>query len=122
MDALDQDKNDWVKHVSDIISKYNNTTHSTIDIQPVDAMLPKNHLWVSWHLWNSASRNRKYEEIKPGDYVRVNIKPKYGITKGHHPKYYSTKYKVISINDNDYVLDIMNKQKLYHRHEMLLVK
>ena len=85
-------------------------------------MRPEHHLWVSWHIWNSAKRDRKYEEIKPGDYVRVNIKPKSGITKGHHPKYSSSKHKVISINDNDYLIDIMNKQKLYHRHELLLVK
>ena len=53
--------------------------------------------------------------------VRVG-RSKSGIAKGHHPKYSSTKHKVISIKDNDYLIDIMNKQKLYHRHEMLLVK
>ena len=121
MDALDQDKNDWVKHVSDIITKYNNTTHFTIEIKPVDATKQTNNLWVAWHLWNSASRNRTYEEITKGDMVRVNIKPKSGITKGHHPKYSSTKHKVISISSNDYLIDIMNKTKLYHRHEILLV-
>ena len=66
--------------------------------------------------------DRKYEEIKKGDMVRVNIKPKSGITKGHHPNYSSNKHEVISINSNEYLIDIMNKQKLYHRHELLLVR
>ena len=38
--------------------------HSTIEISPNDALRPTNALWVSWHLWNSAKRDRTYEEIK----------------------------------------------------------
>ena len=32
-----QDKSDWVKHIYNILTKYNNTVHSTIKIQPVGA-------------------------------------------------------------------------------------
>ena len=60
--------------------------------------------------------------MKTPYYVIVNIKPKPGITKGHHPTYYSTKHKAISIKDNDYSIDIIIKKKLHHRHELLLVK
>ena len=63
LDGLKQDKNEWVKHVKHIVDKYNNTVNSTIEIKPVDALLPKNQLWVSWHLWNSAKRDNNYEEI-----------------------------------------------------------
>ena len=70
MDALKQTKNDWFKHVSDIITKYNNTTHSTIEIKPNEAGKKENHLWVNWHLQNKAKRNRKYPDIKDGDMVR----------------------------------------------------
>ena len=59
-----QNKNEWVKHVSGIITKYNNTTHSTIEIKPVEAKLPQNHHWVNWHLQNNSKNNRNYEEIK----------------------------------------------------------
>ena len=52
----------------------------------------------------------------------MNVKPKPGITKGRHPTYSSTKHKGISIKGNDYLIDITNKKKLYHRHELLLVK
>ena len=37
LDGLKQDKHEWVKHVSGIATKYNNTTHSTIEIKPVGA-------------------------------------------------------------------------------------
>ena len=36
--GLNQDKSDWVKHVSSILTKYNNTVHSTTKIKPVDAV------------------------------------------------------------------------------------
>ena len=64
LDALDQDKNEWAKHVSGIITKYNNTVHSTIEIKPVEAVKSENHLWVNWHLQNASKKNRPYEEIK----------------------------------------------------------
>ena len=101
MDALEQDKHEWVKHVTNIVDHYNNTTHYTIEIKSVDATKPSNHLWVHCHLRNSSKRDRKYEEIQKGDMVRVSLTPKSGITTGHHPKYSSTKHKVISINSND---------------------
>ena len=46
----------------------------------------------------------------PNDTVRVNDKPKRGITKGHHPTHSSTKHKVISIRGNGYLIDIMEKK------------
>ena len=63
LDALKRDNNEWVTHVKHIVDKYNNTVHSTIEIKPVEAKLPQNHLWVAWNLWNSAKRDRTYEEI-----------------------------------------------------------
>ena len=63
LDALNQDKSDWIKQYHNIVDKYNNTVHSTIAIQPNEAKLPQNHLWVAWHLHNAAKNNRKYEEI-----------------------------------------------------------
>ena len=62
LDALGQNKNEWVKHVSGITTKYNNTTHSTIEIKPVEAVKSENHLCVNWHLQNAAKNNRPYEE------------------------------------------------------------
>ena len=64
LDGLKQDKNEWVKHVKHIVDKYNNTVHSAIEIKPVEAKLPQNHLWVIWHLQHASKSNRPYEEIK----------------------------------------------------------
>ena len=68
LDGLGQNQNEWVKHVSGIITKYNNTVHSTIEIKPVEAKLPQNHLWVAWHLQSKSKNNRPYEEIKTRRY------------------------------------------------------
>ena len=73
LDGLKQYKSDWVKHVSSILTKYNNTTHSTIEIKPNEAKLTQHHLWVNWHLQNNAKQDRKYPKINEGDMVRVNI-------------------------------------------------
>ena len=45
LDALNESKSDWVKHVSSIIKKYNSTLHSTIQITPNEATKPYNRLW-----------------------------------------------------------------------------
>ena len=41
LDALTQDKREWVKHVKHIVDKYNNTVHSTIEIKHVDVVKQK---------------------------------------------------------------------------------
>ena len=120
LDALKQDKKDWYRHIDNIIKKYNSTEHSTIQIKPKEAGEKRNHLWVSWHLQNNAKRNRKYPDIKPGDMVRVHIKPKIG-TKAHEPKWSSTRHKVIRIDGNSYLIDYLPKKKLFLRHELLKV-
>jgi hypothetical protein len=120
LDALKQDKTEWVKHISDIINKYNSTLHSTIQIKPNEAGKPYNRLWVIWHLQNAAKKNRKYPDIKEGSMVRVHIKPKLG-TKAHEPKWSSTRHKVIRIDGNSYLIDYLPKKKLFLRHELLKV-
>ena len=54
LDALNENKNDWVKHISSIIKIYNSTEHSTTQIKPNEAGKKDNHLWVNWHLQNAA--------------------------------------------------------------------
>ena len=120
LDALKQTKKDWFRHIDNIIKKYNSTEHSTIQIKPKEAGEKRNHLWVSWHLQNAAKKNREYPDIKPGDMVRVQIKPKIG-TKAHEPKWSSTRHKVIRIDGNSYLIDYLPKKKLFLRHELLKV-
>ena len=47
-----------------IVTKYDNTSHNTIQIEPNKTKSPSNFLWVAWHLQNTAKNDRKYTEIK----------------------------------------------------------
>ena len=38
LDGLKQDKSDWVKHVKNILTTYNNTEHNTTKTKPLDAV------------------------------------------------------------------------------------
>ena len=120
LDALNESKSDWVKHIGPIIKKYNSTLHSTIQITPNEATKPYNRLWIIWHLQNASKKNRKYPEIKDGSMVRFKLKPSIG-TKGHEAKWSSTRHKVINIIGNSYLIDYLPKNKLFLRHELLKV-
>ena len=118
LDGLKQDKNEWVKHVSSIVTKYNNTSHSTIEIKPVDAIKSENHLGVAWHLQSKSKKNRPYEEIKKGDMVRIMIKNN-KFDKAHMPNWSSEKYKVLGIDENNFILNHHpTKRKVFIRHEI----
>ena len=119
--AFNQDKSKWIEPVDNIIKKYNNTEHNVIQIKPVEATKKENFLWVVWHLQNNSRRQRKYPDISVNDLVRVNIKPKHGITKGHDPKWSSEKYKVLRVDGNNYLLNHPTKRKVFLRHEILKV-
>ena len=83
---MNQDKSEWTRHIDNIITKYNSTGHRTIKIKPVDAAKNENHLFVAWHLWDSAKRGRTYPKIEPLDYVRIIIHQT-KTAKGHDPTF-----------------------------------
>ena len=116
LDGLKQDKNQWVKHVSGIVTKYTNTTHATIGIKPVGAV-KKKHIWVNWHLQNKSKKNRPYDEIKKGDMVRTMFKNN-KFDKAHMPNWSSEEYKVIGSGNNNFLLNHPTKRKLHLRHEI----
>ena len=125
LDALNESKSDWVKHIGPIIKKYNSTLHSTIQITPNEATKPDNRLWVNWHLNASAKKNRKYPDIKDGDMVRFKLKPSIG-TKSHQPKWSSTRHKVVgNSTNNEYFIPSITveyrKSKIWMRHEIMKV-
>ena len=43
------------------------------------------------------------------------------LAKGHEPNWSSTRYKVVGIKGNQYLIPNINKDKLYLRHELLKV-
>ena len=96
-------KSDCVKHIDDIVNHHKHTTNSTIEIKPVDAVKPANHLWVSWHLLLHAKRCREYPKISKFAYVRIKINQK-KTAKGHDPTFTSTRHKVAAIKDGEYFI------------------
>jgi len=84
LNALYQDNSQWVNHIDNIINEYNNTDHSAM--KPVDAVKKENHLFVAWHLWDSAKRDRTYSKTSENDSVRIKINQK-KTAKGHGPTF-----------------------------------
>ena len=53
--------------------------------------------------------------------VRYKLKPSIG-TKGHEPKWSSTRHKVVGKpTNNQYFIPSVNKSKMWLRHELLKV-
>ena len=63
---------------------------------------------------------RKYPKINEGDMVIVNITTN-KFAKCHEPNWNSTRYKVVAIKGNQYLIPGINKDILYLRHELLKV-
>ena len=78
-----------------------------------------NKLMVSYNIWNTAKRDRKYPELEIDDNVRVLMR-KPNKTKGTYPKNNVKVYKVITIRGNDYMVND-GKCKVYQRFELLEV-
>ena len=92
--------------------------HSTIEMSPNDALKPTNALWISWHWWGSAKRDRKYTEIKEGDMVQNNNK-KGEFSKYNEPNWSTTRHKIVAIKGNQYFIPNVSNNKLYLRHACL---
>ena len=100
LDGLDQNTSDWVKHVSGVITKYNNTEHSTIQIKPVEGVKKESRLCANWHLQNNAKKYRKYPKIESSNDVRIKINQN-KTAKGHDPTFTNEKYKANAIKDGE---------------------
>ena len=103
-----------------IVDECNNTEHNTTKIKPLDAAKQKSHLWVNLHSQSNAKQYRKYPKTNEGDMVRVNIKT-CEFSKSHEPNRSSTRYKVVGLKGNQYLIPSINKQKVFLRHELLNV-
>ena len=103
LDGLKQERKELTKHISSILTKYNITEHSTIEIKPVGAVKSENRLWVNLHLQNAAKKNRPYEKIKQGDLVIIIIKNSFD--KARMPNWSSEQYKDLGTDDNNFVLN-----------------
>ena len=102
--------------------KYNNTKHSTIMMTPIEATKPEHKLQLYLNIRNKAKFKRLYPDLEINSQVRTYVK-KGALSKGFHPAWSENVYKVISITDDGKQFRINNNtQKLYSRHELLLIK
>ena len=113
----------WTDYDFEILLTYNNKViHSSHNLTPKDARLPKNELKVKLVLSINAKRSRTYPEIDEGDNVKIMRKK--GISdKEHTSPWNKTIHQVTKIEQKlgqkYYHLDDENRS--YLRHELLKV-
>jgi len=64
----------WVKLLSSVFNKYNNTEHNTIGMTPKQALNPRNQIEVLFNIASKANYARKYPPLKVGMLVRKHQK------------------------------------------------
>ena len=113
----------WTDYNFEILLTYNNKDiHSSHNLTPKDARLPKNELKAKLILSINAKRSRTYPEIDEGDNVKIMRKK--GISEKEHTSHWNkTIHKVTKIEkklgQKYYHLDDENRS--YLRHELLKV-
>ena len=108
------------------LNKYNNQIYSSTSTTPNRAHNLDNAVEVKTKLIMKEKNNRKYPNIREGDYVKVFDKGKgnYVSRKETRSQWSERKYKVILVgkdmmNNRYYKLDGLTKR--YNRHDLLLV-
>ena len=113
----------WIDYNLEILLTYNNKDiHSSHNMTPKEARLPKNELKVKLSLNMNAKRSRIYPEIDEGDNVKIMRKK--GISEKEHTSHWNkTIHKVTKIEkklgQHYYHLD--DDKQPYLRHELLKV-
>ena len=111
----------WVDALQDTLNKYNNQEHSTIKMTPNEAKKRGNRDVVYFNMWEQASRDRAYPQLKVGDMVRTKEKKKTG-KKDYEDKWSRETYKITYIKGSDYLIDDINRKRVFLRHELLKAK
>ena len=84
-------KNVYYGVLDDVVNKYNNTKHSTIEMKPIDVGDNNKRVYIDEH-------NEKNSRFKVGDGVRIS-KFKYIFAKGYTPNWSEEIHIVDKIND-----------------------
>jgi hypothetical protein len=121
---MDHTKQDWKELLFQVVLTYNyKLVNSSTGFTPIEARKPSNQLDVRANLEVHRKHNRNYPDLFEGSKVRVLYK-KDKLDKEHISNWSNDTYIVkeitIKLNQKFYVLE--GKQKLYLRHELLLVR
>ena len=93
--------------------KYNNIEHTTIKMSPNEARKEGNKLMVSYIIWDKATRDRKYPELKVWDDVGVMLR-KYNTTKGTDPKWSEKVFPVAPARVNTIIFNDKSMHRRMH--------
>jgi len=120
VEALHMAHEEWVKLLPAVLKKYNSTIHNTTGVSPENGRLSQNKLEVYINIRNKAQFKRTYEKIEIGDSVRTRIK-KHTFKKGFHSTWSDELYKVLHVNNGQYMIDDNNRRRLFNRHDLLKI-
>ena len=94
-------KNVYIDKLDDIVNKYNNTYHRTINIKPVDV---KDNTYID----SVKEVNDRGHEFKVGDHVRISRYKKI-FAKGYIP------------NWSEEIFVIKKIKNMFHGHRLLMI-
>ena len=100
-------KNVYFDVLDDLVNKYNNTVHRTIDMKPIDV---KDNTYVD----SKKEVNDKDPKFKVGDHVRIS-KYKYIFAKGYTPNWSEEAFVVNKIKNTvpwSYVINDLNGEEI----------
>ena len=78
----------------EVLKKYNNRIHGTIEMTPIEARKPENQIQVFFNIRQKAQFKRKYPDLKMSDQVRTYIKP-HTFKKGWDTSWSKEIYKIM---------------------------
>ena len=93
--------------LDDIVDKYNNTIHKTIEMKPIDVTGDSNAEYTE-------NPNKKDPKVKVGDYVRIS-KCKNIFAKGYTPNWSEEVFVVSKIKNTvpwTYVVSDLNREEI----------
>jgi hypothetical protein len=113
----------WVRLLSFVFDKYNDTKHETIGMTPKQATMKKNEIEVLFNIATKAKYAKQYPPLKIGSLVRKHQKAdKYGKNKGWVPKWSTRVYEVERIENSMYYLKNNYVSHGILRHDLLRVE
>lgn len=129
--ATGTDKKYWWKMVDYVVNKYNETPHMTTGEAPNDIhhlTIQDDKEWIEelrGRIAGKAHFNRKYPDIKVGDFVKLLRKPgKYGEYKTGFQAWSTERHRVskIEYQNGDKVFFLEGQPRPYRNHEILKVE
>lgn len=114
---LQNNSSNWINHVNEVISNFNNMPNSAIDnIKPNDAFSEKNHRKIYDINYEKSLYNNSKSDIDVNDKVRIKLTGMF--RKGTEARYTDDVHAVKKINGKSITL---NNDEVYKRSSLLIV-